>query len=180
MPEDEIFSFERCFNCNKKETISKGFSDIDMIEVELDDYLDHEEMFMPLCSECSEKWEKGELKDIEEKWKSEENKSEYNSSIGKQEEVSSSVRGKKKVKEDGTRKITSDKMEIIQFDSREKLRRFMDSNNPIVKLAKKEGSYYGDPCDQCDREFNVIISGGNVNYYLCFEHFNQLKEKFQL
>ena len=47
---------ERCYNCGKEEKITKGVSDIEKIEVDLEDYSDEEERFMPLCSECVKKW----------------------------------------------------------------------------------------------------------------------------
>lgn len=73
---------ERCYNCGKEEKITEGFSDIEKIEVDLKDYSDEEEKFMPLCSECVKKWQNGELKGIEERWKAEENKRSYSSTIG--------------------------------------------------------------------------------------------------
>jgi len=79
---------ERCYNCGKKEVIADGIidgfklSDISKVQVELKDYSDEEEMFMPLCGECCEKWENGELKGIKERWKAEENKRNYSSTIG--------------------------------------------------------------------------------------------------
>jgi len=36
----------------KKRKIAKGISDIEKVEVDLEDYSDEEEKFMPLCSEC--------------------------------------------------------------------------------------------------------------------------------
>jgi len=67
-----------CYNCGKKEEINKGkMSDIEMIETELKDYDFYEEKFMPLCRDCSAKWESGELQDINNKWISEENKNYY-------------------------------------------------------------------------------------------------------
>jgi len=171
------FPLEQCYNCNKKETLSQGVAEIEKVQVELENYSDDEEMFMPLCPECCKKWEKGELKGIEEKWKTEKEKGKYSSTIGQWEGDYGSIRVERKSGRTGIQKMTGSKMEIIQFDSREKLRRFMESNGPIAELAEGEGSYYGDTCDQCDKEFEVIISGGSVNYYLCSEHFNQLKEK---
>lgn len=69
------------------------------------------------------------------------------------------------------------KIQIIHFSNIEERKKFLESDNPIAKLAEEEGRYYGDPCDQCNKEFEVIISGGNTNYYLCSEHFKQLKEE---
>jgi ParB family chromosome partitioning protein len=67
-----------CYNCGKKEEINKGkVSDIKMIETELKDYEFYEEKFIPLCRDCSKKWESGELKNIEKKWMDEENKMGY-------------------------------------------------------------------------------------------------------
>ena len=152
--------------------MSQGFEDIEKIEVELEEYSDGEEMFMPLCPECCKKWENGELKGIEDKWKTEKEKGKYSSTIGEWEGDYGSVRVERK----GIEKISGE-MKIIQFDTSEELERFLESKDPIAKLAEGEGSYYGDTCDQCDMEFEVLISGGNVNYYLCSEHFNQLKEK---
>jgi len=68
-------------------------------------------------------------------------------------------------------------MKIVKFDNREGLKKFLESDDPVAQLAEGEGSYFGDSCDNCDKEFEVIISGGRVNYYLCSEHFSQLKEK---
>jgi len=73
---------ERCYNCGKKEKITKGFSDIEKIEADLKYCSDEEEKFMPLCSECVKKWQNGELRGIEERWKVEENKRSYSSTIG--------------------------------------------------------------------------------------------------
>ena len=67
-------------------------------------------------------------------------------------------------------------MRIIKFDSKEELEQFLESNDPIARLAKEEGSHIGDSCDNCDEEFEVIISGGQVNYYLCSNHFVELKQ----
>lgn len=72
---------ERCYNCGKEEKITKGVSDIEKIEVDVEDYSDEEEKFMPLCSKCVKKWENGELREIEAKWKVEENKRRYSSTI---------------------------------------------------------------------------------------------------
>jgi len=68
-------------------------------------------------------------------------------------------------------------MRIVKFDNREELKKFLESDDPVAQLAEEEGTYFGDSCDNCDEEFEVIISGGRVNYYLCSEHFSQLKEK---
>ena len=70
-----------------------------------------------------------------------------------------------------------EKMEIVKFYNSESKKRFLESSDPIAKLAREEMTYSYDSCDQCKKEFDVIISGGLVNYYLCSEHFNQLKEK---
>jgi len=74
---------ERCYNCGKEEKISNGVWDIEKVEVDLVDYSNEEEKFMSLCSECVKKWVNGELKDVEEKWKAEENKQRYSSTIEK-------------------------------------------------------------------------------------------------
>ena len=69
------------------------------------------------------------------------------------------------------------KMRIIKFESREELKKFLESDDPVAELSRGEGSYFGDSCDNCDKEFEVIVSGGKVNYYLCSEHFNELKKR---
>ena len=176
MPKIMKFPLERCYNCDKKEKMTQGIADLMKVEVELEDYSDDEEMFMPLCPECYKKWKKGELKEIEEKWKTEEKKRKYSSTIGRWGGDYGSVRVERKG-DSKRKKMTSRKMKIIQFDSREEKRRFMESNDPIAELAEGEGCGYLDSCDQCNKEFEVIISGGAVNYYLCSEHFNQLKGK---
>ena len=76
------FPIERCYNCGKKETLSQGIADLVKVEIELEKYSDDEEIFMPLCPECEKKWEKGELKEIDQKWKTEENKGQYSATIG--------------------------------------------------------------------------------------------------
>ena len=73
---------ERCYNCGKEEKITEGVSDIEKIEVDLKEYSDEEEKYMPLCSVCVKKWENGELEGIEQRWKEEKNKAYY-SSLGK-------------------------------------------------------------------------------------------------
>lgn len=74
---------ERCYNCGKKEKIRDGFSDMEKLEVDLKTHSDNEEeKFMPLCGECAKKWQNGELKGIEERWKAEESKRSYSSTIG--------------------------------------------------------------------------------------------------
>jgi len=70
---------ERCYNCGKEEKITKGVSNIEKIEVDLAEYSKEGEKYMPLCSECSEKLENGEIEGIEEKWKAEKNKARYSS-----------------------------------------------------------------------------------------------------
>ena len=70
---------ERCYNCGKEEKITEGVSNIEKIEVDVKEYSDEEEKYMPLCSECVKKWENGELEDIEERWKAEKNKAYYSS-----------------------------------------------------------------------------------------------------
>lgn len=71
-------------------------------------------------------------------------------------------------------------MRLIEFDSKEELEKFLESDDPVAQLAKGEGSSIGDSCDNCDKEFEVIISGGCVNYYLCYEHFVELKNLLSL
>lgn len=66
-------------------------------------------------------------------------------------------------------------MELIKFESKEELERFLESDKPAAKLAKEEGSYTGDTCDNCDKEFEAIIYGGVMNYYLCYEHLVELE-----
>jgi hypothetical protein len=66
-------------------------------------------------------------------------------------------------------------MRLIKFDSKDELEKFLESDDPIAQLADGEGSHFGDTCDNCDQEFEVIISGGRVNYYLCRKHFAKLK-----
>lgn len=67
------FPVEICYHCNKKETLPEGIVDLVTVEVELEDYSDEEELFMPLCPECEKKWAKGGLTAIERKWKNEKN-----------------------------------------------------------------------------------------------------------
>lgn len=71
-----------------------------------------------------------------------------------------------------------DRIRLINFDSKDELEKFLESDDPIAQLAEGEGSSIGDSCDNCDKEFEVIISGGRVNYYLCNEHFAKLKSLF--
>jgi len=72
-------------------------------------------------------------------------------------------------------KWEGDGMRLIKFESKEELEQFLESDDPIAQLAAEEGCSIGDKCDNCEKEFEVIISGGVVNYYLCSEHFDGLK-----
>lgn len=169
------FPIELCYNCGKKETCPQGIADLEKVEVELEDDSIDEEMFMPLCPECNNKWKKGKLPKIENKWKTEENKGHYSSDIGQWTGDYGFTNIENKENRN-IKKVNSKKMKIIQFDNREMKKRFFESNDSIAKLAEDEGCNYDDPCEQCDKELEVIISGGSANYYLCSEHFNQLKK----
>ena len=179
------FPIERCYNCGKKETLSHGIlADLERVEVELENYSDEEEMFMPLCNTCAKKWEKGELKNIEEKWKNEKNKNQYSSTIGQWKGDYGSIKIDDKqdifIREAiKNKKIINNKIKIIQFNNKEEKKIFIESNDPIAKIAELEGVNYIDECDQCKKDFEVIISGGKVNYYLCSEHFNQLTQDYR-
>ena len=62
-------------------------------------------------------------------------------------------------------------------ESREKLKEFLDSDDPAAVLAELEGVPFEDDCGaMCGNEYAVIITTGHVNHYLCPECFNQLKK----
>ncbi len=73
-------------------------------------------------------------------------------------------------------KWEGDGMRLIKFESKEELEQFLESDDPIAQLTEEEGCAIGDPCDNCEKEFEAIISSGVVNYYLCSKHFDMLKE----
>ena len=57
----------------------------------------------------------------------------------------------------------------------EELDEFLESSNPAAQLAKDERCYFCNKCENCDKEFEAIIYGGRVNYYLCYEHLVELE-----
>ena len=64
---------------------------------------------------------------------------------------------------------------IIRPESREKLKEFLESSDPIAMLAKEEGYPFGETCDHCGNEYAIIITSGPVGHYFCPECFNKLK-----
>ena len=75
-------------------------------------------------------------------------------------------------------KVERAQWKVVRPESREEFKKFLESNDPIAELVKGEGTPFGETCDKggCENEYAILIFSGSMNYYLCPECFNELKE----